>query len=231
MIETIVPPGVAVVEAFTDTVPDPEFKAEAVSVDDAVSSRRREFATTRDCARRALAQLGIASVEIPVGPQRAPVWPPAVLGSLTHCEGFRAAAVSRPGTVGVLGIDAEPDAALPGGVLALVAGERESAWLACTGHWPVHADRLLFSIKESVYKAWFPLARRWLGFLDVEVVVDLDARTFTTHLRVAGPPHPTRAAATVVGFTGRWTHNDGLVATAVTGALSSAASGSVRSTV
>jgi 4'-phosphopantetheinyl transferase superfamily len=39
-------------------------------------------------------------------------------------------------------------------------------------------DRLLFSAKESVYKAWFPLTRLWLEFSEAEVVIDPVAGTF-----------------------------------------------------
>src|SRR5262249_33599292 len=60
-------------------------------------------------------------------------------------------------------------------------------------------DRLLFSAKESVYKAWFPLARRWLGFEEADVTLDPAGR-FTARLLVPGP---------VSGFTGRWTVHNG----------------------
>jgi 4'-phosphopantetheinyl transferase EntD len=51
----------------------------------------------------------------------------------------------------------------------------------------VHWDRLLFSAKESVYKAWFPLAKRWLGFEEAVVTVDASTETFVAQLLVSGP--------------------------------------------
>ena len=48
-------------------------------------------------------------------------------------------------------------------------------------------DRLLFSTKESVYKAWFPLAERWLGFEDARVTIDRDRGSFAARLLVPGP--------------------------------------------
>jgi 4'-phosphopantetheinyl transferase EntD len=48
-------------------------------------------------------------------------------------------------------------------------------------------DRLLFSAKESVYKTWFPLTRRWLGFESADVVIDASSGTFTARLLVPGP--------------------------------------------
>jgi 4'-phosphopantetheinyl transferase EntD len=75
----------------------------------------------------------------------------------------------------------------------------------------VHWDRLLFSAKESVYKAWFPLTRRWLNFTEAAVTPHPDG-TFTARLLVPGPVvdgHP------VDGFDGRWLTRDGLVLTAI----------------
>ena len=67
-----------------------------------------------------------------------------------------------------------------------------------------NADRLLFSAKETLYKAWFPLARRWLGFEQASVVLHRDGR-LELNVLVAGP------LATVHG---RWLARDGLILTA-----------------
>ena len=79
----------------------------------------------------------------------------------------------------------------------------------------VQWDRLLFSAKESVYKAWFPLARRWLGFedalLDFEPQAE-DLGTFEANLLVDGPlVH----GSPLTSFSGRWTVREGLVLTAI----------------
>jgi 4'-phosphopantetheinyl transferase EntD len=85
-----------------------------------------------------------------------------VVGSITHCAGYRACAAARLGDVLAIGIDAEPDRALPDGLLDDVALPSERDWLAdlMTGNPHVSWDRLLFSVKESAYKAWFQLTRR-----------------------------------------------------------------------
>lgn len=92
---------------------------------------------------------------------------------MTHCAGYRAAAAARARDVVTIGIDAEPHAVLPDGVLDVVALPEERAWIyeLARSAEEVHRDRLLFSAKESVYKAWFPLTGRWLGFEDAELVV------------------------------------------------------------
>jgi 4'-phosphopantetheinyl transferase EntD len=73
-------------------------------------------------------------------------------------------------------------------------------------------DRLLFSAKESVYKAWFPLAGRWLGFEEAVITIDPAAGVFTARLLVPGPVTGGRP---LTGFSGRWTAGHGLVLTAI----------------
>jgi 4'-phosphopantetheinyl transferase EntD len=89
-------------------------------------------------------------------------------------------------------------------VLDLVALPGERAMMST---WSGHSfDRLLFCAKEAVYKAWYPLAARWLGFEEAEVTVDPGAGTFAARLLVPGP---------VTGFAGRWLARDGLMLTTI----------------
>ncbi|MCQ0025028.1 4'-phosphopantetheinyl transferase superfamily protein [Streptomyces somaliensis DSM 40738] len=211
MIDLILPSAVSVAEAFHDPPDLPLLGAEAEVVSRAVDKRRREFTTARWCARRALAGLGVGPVPVPRGERGAPVWPDRIVGSLTHCQGYRAAAVARDADLRSLGIDAEDHLPLPDGVLGLVASEAERAHLAALArlHPGVHWDRLLFSAKESVYKAWFPLTRRWLGHEEAELAFAPDG-TFTARLLQRAPAVPAE------GFTGRWAVDGALAVTAVT---------------
>jgi 4'-phosphopantetheinyl transferase EntD len=172
--------------------------------------RRREFQTGRACARQALERLGIPSVPILAGDRGEPLWPPGVVGSITHCSVYRACAVARTDDLASLGIDAEPNLPLPDGVLKRIASDSERALESpALG---VCADRLLFCTKEAIFKAWFPLTKRWLGFEDVEVTIDPVGNAFAGHLLLPeverDPPHPTV-------FHGRWTMEDGVICTAV----------------
>ena len=94
MIEKILPAGVASAEVFADLPDAVLFPQEASALATAVEKRRREFATGRACARRALDDLGIAPSAILPGERGAPQWPPGIVGSITHCAGYRAAAVA-----------------------------------------------------------------------------------------------------------------------------------------
>ncbi|HEV7710104.1 MAG TPA: 4'-phosphopantetheinyl transferase superfamily protein [Asanoa sp.] len=208
LLTAILPPSAVAAERRDDDDPAPLFPGEADAVAGAVDSRRREFATGRLCAREALRALGLPAAPLPRGDGGPPVWPPGVVGSVTHCAGYRGAAVARASALASLGIDAEPDEPLPAGVLDLVADEAELAGLPGGGPcW----DRLLFCAKEALYKAWYPLTRRWLGFEEAWVTLAPDG-TFTARLLVDGIPIGDQVRTE---FAGRWRAAPGLLLAAV----------------
>lgn len=214
MLERLLPGSVAVAIARGDLPEESVFSEESSHVARAVEKRRREFMTGRACARRALAQLGLPPQAVPVGERGEPCWPPGVVGSLTHCEGFRACALALDTELAAIGIDAEPNRPLPAGLLPDIACAEERGWIADLGHGSPQVcwDRLVFSAKEAVYKAWFPLARRWLGFEDAVVEVDPEAGEFSCRLLVPGPR---LGGEEVRGFRGRWLAAGELVLTAI----------------
>jgi 4'-phosphopantetheinyl transferase EntD len=204
LIQEILPPWVIAVEAHGD-MPSVLLHPMEWAVAKKMSAyRRQEFATGRACARAALARLGFPPLPVPRGPVGAPTWPPGVAGSITHCLGYRACAVTREASA--VGIDAEPHEALPRVALDFITTEAERIMLEQLElHAPgVHLGRVLFSAKEAVCKAWWPLARRRLGFTDLEV--ELGEGTFTARLLLPGTPSQ---------LTGRWKVVDDLILTAV----------------
>ncbi|WP_309500930.1 4'-phosphopantetheinyl transferase superfamily protein [Bradyrhizobium arachidis] len=176
----------------------------------AVDRRRHEFAVGRACARAALSELGVPPCPIPSGLHREPLWPPAVVGSITHCPGFCAAAVAFRASYHSIGIDAEIDEALPPGLLAYIAVDEEQSWLTGAPG-DIHWDRLLFSAKESIFKAWFPLTGAWLGFQDAMVTFTANDHAFRARL---SRPLPHTCGGTRE-LRGRFMFADGLIFTAV----------------
>lgn len=214
MLGDILPSSVVAVEAFED---DPDvvlFPEEEAVIAKAVAKRRTEFTTARGCARAALGKLGFPPVPILPGTRGAPGWPAGVVGSITHCPGYRACAVARMDDIVTIGLDAETHDKLPDGVLDVIALKIEQTRLAQLAEAVpgVCWDRILFSAKESVYKAWFPLAQRWLGFEQASIDIDAVNRSFTARLLVDGP---VVNAAVLTGFEGRWVVSDGLIVTAI----------------
>jgi 4'-phosphopantetheinyl transferase EntD len=214
MLELIVPAGVHSQECFGEPPDDQLFPEEQKIIAHAVPERRREYAAVRGCARACLGRLGYPPLPILPGAGGAPTWPAGICGSLTHCKGYTAAAVAPVTRICGIGIDAEPDQPLPEGVLDLIATPAEHDYLATIQsefggpRW----DRLLFSAKEALYKAWFPLVGQWLDHHEVEIVFEPQDGTFTAQLTrddLIINNRPIRE------LHGRWTHNRGILATAV----------------
>jgi 4'-phosphopantetheinyl transferase EntD len=206
---------VAAVELYADPPDLRPLPEEEPLIAKSVAKRRNEFITVRHCAREALEQLGLPPAPILKGDKGEPCWPDGVVGSLTHCLGFRGAVVARRSDVRGLGIDAEPHDVLPDGVLDAISlpAERVELRALPTG---LHWDRILFCAKEATYKAWFPLTHRWLGFEDAHIAFTLDASgdagSFESRILIDpsaewGPPLHT--------LSGRWTVHDGLALTAI----------------
>jgi 4'-phosphopantetheinyl transferase EntD len=207
----LLPPFVSTAETREDHLDAELFPPEERALGDAVEKRRREFITGRACAHEALARLGFPDSPVGSGPKGEPLWPPGIVGSITHCQGYRACAVARSSSALALGIDAERNAPLREGVWAEVAHGSERRLRdveAAGGH---HLDAVLFSAKEALFKAWYPLARRWLGFGDAELRVDASG-SFTARLLVPGPDV---AGAPLRDLDGRWAADAEVVVTAV----------------
>ncbi|WMX44530.1 4'-phosphopantetheinyl transferase family protein [Streptomyces roseicoloratus] len=228
MIGRLVPDGVVAVHAFEDVAePGDLHPEEAALIARAVDARRREFTTARWCARQALAGLGAPAAALLPGPHGAPIWPEGTLGSITHCAGFRAAVAARSAAVTALGIDAEPNAPVPDGVLEVIAlpGEHRHLRERARTEPEVRWDRLLFSAKESVYKSWYPWTGQRLAFEDAALTFTLDRRGdggggrrglgggFTARIL---RPAPSPSAALPDRLEGRWLAQEGLLLTAIT---------------
>jgi 4'-phosphopantetheinyl transferase EntD len=206
----LLPPTTVTVEAGDDDWTARLLPEEEPLVARAVEKRRREFTAGRSCARRALARLGWTDFPVVAGPRREPLWPPGVVGSITHCPGYCAAAVARLSDLRGVGIDAELGAALPTGVAEMVCTEAERRWAAeLPGH---HWAALIFSAKESIYKAWYPVARRWLDYRDAELTIDADGGRFSARILLPVEPEvfPWNP------LEGRFAVSDGRVFTTVT---------------
>ena len=139
----------------------------------ALPKRQHEFAAGRRAARLAMAQLGLQATAIPQGPQRAPVWPVGLTGSIAHCDTACIAAVSR--THRSMGIDVEPDTPLDADLIPIICGPREQDWLDSLRA-PLRgiSAKRIFCAKEAAYKAQFPLTGQVIGFTALEITLARD---------------------------------------------------------
>lgn len=151
------------------TPPEPELgDDEALMLAGAGDKRRRDYAAGRLCARQALAQLGQRTATIPVQPDGAPQWPRGITGSISHCDGYIAAAVARKGRLLSIGLDIERIEGLDGSLTSEICTPNESIWLRNLPEARrMRALALLFSAKEALYKCQHPLTGRWIEFGEV----------------------------------------------------------------
>ncbi|WP_270732591.1 4'-phosphopantetheinyl transferase family protein [Shimia sp. Alg240-R146] len=159
------PRGVGVGVADPTQSPATVLPEEAVAIASAIPKRKREFAAGRRAARQALQSLDLPAVAIPKGTDRAPVFPTGIAGSITHNRGAALAIVAPQTRFRALGVDVEPQAPLKPELIKAICTSEEAAMLAQLPE----AERLLlarrlFSAKEAVFKAQFPITRQVFGF-------------------------------------------------------------------
>lgn len=176
---SLFPSRIAVSECVVDAAQGGLFPGEAASVSGAVEKRRREFIAGRTCARRALAMLGGPLVEIPVGVQRAPLWPAGYVGSIAHAEGRVAAAVGLRAEFDSIGMDLEGRGRVTADLFPMLFVAQELEWLAGRrgtneDAWPT----VLFCAKEAFYKYQYPLTGWFVDFKEVRVTVDVETNAF-----------------------------------------------------
>src|SRR5579885_2407207 len=203
------PAGVVAVSSRDLGDPELLLPAERRHLGRAVLKRQQEFAAGRLCARRALQEFGFSDFALESAPDRQPLWPSSMVGSITHTQGFCAAVVARRGPVFALGIDTEEAGRVKRELWPRICGP-EMDWLEQLpeGDRSVAAT-LIFSAKEAFYKCQYALVGEWLGFEDARVEVQWGSgdRKFLVH-----PCRPLKIAAQVTfPQAGRYLLHDGFV--------------------
>ncbi|WP_102110520.1 4'-phosphopantetheinyl transferase family protein [Oceaniglobus roseus] len=177
-----------------------------------VDTRQREFTAGRFAARRAMAELGVPPQPVLPGQDRAPVWPEGLVGSLSHCHRLCICALGRSPDVRALGVDVEPNTILEAELLETVCTRSECDWLyRQRDETRGFLAKLLFSAKETAYKAQYPLTGAILDYHDIAVLPDLPRGRFWAAF--------TREVAMFekgAELEGRFVIEDGLILTAMT---------------
>jgi enterobactin synthetase component D len=191
--------------------------APAPSLASATRKRQIEFAAGRYCVREALRILApeLAEANIGSGRNREPLWPPGIVGAITHTHGYASAAVARTSDARAIGLDAEieMDADVAADVADSIADRSEIEVVERTmGVAFPRALTLIFSAKETVFKCLFPEVRRYFDFRDVRFQsVDPKRGEFAAEILV--PLSRSLPAGRVL--LGRYEHDEKLVWTAM----------------
>lgn len=189
------------------------FSGERELVKKSALERQKSFAKGRRCAKQCLDSLGITHFPILRGSMREPIWPEGIRGSITHCQGYSAAAVSASVHIASLGIDIEKIEDIGRLPREIVCTDEEQSWLEELSP-PERSSfaYLIFSAKESLYKALFIHHRKFIEFTDVDIAVDIIDQSFTAHSK-------TEALAIILqryAQLGRYCFIDQFVATGMT---------------
>jgi 4'-phosphopantetheinyl transferase EntD len=186
---------------------------EAELVAKAIPTRRAEFAAARGAARQGLRRLGrLQSPPIGRDPRGAPIWPEGVVGAITHCPGFCAAALAPTVTFASLGLDAEGAEDLPIDLLDHVCSPAERSAFPGPARGATSWGKVAFSAKEAIYKAYYPLAQAFLDFRDVELQLSSAGPSAAQgRFRVAAVSPQRARADLLIGRCGFWFFDAGRV--------------------
>jgi 4'-phosphopantetheinyl transferase EntD len=212
------PPGAIAAEL---TVPAPRellTSAELQFIAHCAEKRIRDFAAGRACAHRALRELGIRDFSLLAGEHREPLWPDAIIGSITHTYGYGAAVVARQRDLKSVGLDCEVIDSVDEELWSRICTPTEIERLAQLP--PTERGRhaaLIFAAKEAFYKCQFPLTREWVGFEDV-VIEPLDGPAGTGSLRILPQKELPLDPGVVAHLVSRFQFRGPWVITAVTAA-------------
>lgn len=147
--------------------------------------RMQEFQLGRLCAYEAYYKLtGKELYSLPSGDNREPLWPADVVGSISHTQEWIAAAVAKSDVVLGVGIDLEGMGRAKSELSRYITNEYDLS---------VHPDfspeellTLIFSAKESLYKALFPSVKKFFGF-EAAAVTDIDSQNKTFSIKLVMP--------------------------------------------
>ena len=138
-------------------------------------SRKEHYRSGRICAREVLSKLGTLGQPVLRDPQtREPLWPEGISGAITHCGKWAAAAAGKTSDVSGIGIDLEDlERQVDSRISRHVCIPEEQKWLQECGEDFLEQNlKIIFSAKESIFKAFFPYTRTYLHFHDARILME-----------------------------------------------------------
>jgi len=132
----------------------------------AVHKRQAEYLAGRICATQALTALNIYNPIVHTADDRVPIWPTGTFGSITHTKGIAAAIAGLQNRATAVGIDVEKlmkdsqEIKLQTHILR----DDEQTQFHELSKQVTHPLSVIFSAKESIYKALYPFVKKYFGF-------------------------------------------------------------------
>jgi len=139
-------------------------------IQSAVVKRKSEFVAGRYCAHQALLPWGMSDSLIGIGEGRCPVWPKGIVGSISHCHSYALAATATTDNLFALGLDVEDPVSeeTRHNIQKVVINDNE-LFLLTRAERPDIAFTLIFSMKESFFKAAYPHVQFFFDFTAISL--------------------------------------------------------------
>ena len=142
------------------------------SLTKAALSRRCDYLMGRYCAQLAIANLGGGFQQIQQQNSGAPAWPNGFIGSITHISGLALAMVGEHTHWDWVGVDVETVVSMDDvlSMTPIIMREEEHKIITAAINAQNYAFTLVFSAKETIYKALWPKVGRFFDFHDVSLL-------------------------------------------------------------
>jgi 4'-phosphopantetheinyl transferase EntD len=214
-VQSLIPASAVAVEMREPGDASLLFPAETACLGRAVPKRVQEFAAGRLCARRALAEFGITGFALRVAPDRQPIWPDGIVGSITHTTGLCVAVAAERKHLLAIGVDSEVVGQAGIDIWPTICCASEADWVhSLSPSEQATAVTVLFSAKEAFYKCQYPLVGEWLDFHDLRIEpLSWGATRASFAVHALRPLRVARYAAAPVG---QYLLHEGYVTAAVT---------------
>lgn len=156
-----------------------------------VEERKAEFLAGRLCASNSLRQFREAGHNILIGSYRNPIWPSGYIGSISHTNGYAIAVVDTERNLFGLGIDIEKIISMEtiAEIQEVIVNAREVELLTKLNISFAIAFSLIFSMKESFFKAVYHQVKCYFDFSAIEVC-DFDTQNKQATFRLNLSLHP-----------------------------------------
>ena len=149
----------------------------------AVQKRKVDFYLGRAAAHCALKEINVCDFPVLKGINNEPLWPQGVVGAISHCGEIALATVTHREIAAGVGIDIEIIAPkILEDIAPQVCTIREFAWVNKRNGEKTERLLMIFSAKESIFKAFFPITNVFLDFLDAELTWNEDTGSFSGKL-------------------------------------------------
>lgn len=136
----------------------------------ATIQRRAEYLAGRYLAGQLLTRYGSQVTEVGRRNGRCPAWPTGFFGSISHTANIALCALHDIDNMGWVGVDIESIMPLTKAQLLQTAIAKKQEWRLLNKLPITIAATLLFSAKESLFKAVYPTLKRYFGFHQVELI-------------------------------------------------------------